>query len=108
MVAPVGDPAYATLRPTLKIANGHSVGDGLALHPSLTKLKARFDQGKVAIVRGVGYQPPDLSHFSSTDIWMHGWGGADARRRPAGSVATSTRSRTPSTSRCTASRCTAA
>ena len=75
MVAPVGDPKYATLRPTLKIANGHSVGGGLELHPSLVKLKARFDQNKVAIVRGVGYQPPDLSHFSSTDIWTHGWGG---------------------------------
>ena len=76
MVAPVADAAYAALRPTLKITNGHSIGGGLALHPSLTKLKARFDQGKVAVVRGVGYQPPDLSHFSSGDIWMHGWGGA--------------------------------
>jgi uncharacterized protein (DUF1501 family) len=75
MVVPSGDPAYAALRPTLAITNGLSVGDGLSLHPSLTALKARFDQGKVAIVRGVGYQPPDLSHFSSTDIWTHGWGG---------------------------------
>ena len=75
MVAPVADPAYASLRPTLKIAGGYDVGSGLALHPSLAELKGRFDQGKVAIVRGVGYQPPDLSHFSSTDIWMHGWGG---------------------------------
>ena len=76
MVAPVGDAAYAALRPTLKITNGLDVGSGLALHPSLAQLKGRFDQGKVAIVRGVGYQPPDLSHFSSADIWMHGWGGA--------------------------------
>ena len=76
MVAPVAAPAYATLRPTLKIANTLPVGSGLALHPALVKLKSRFDSGKVAIVRGVGYQPPDLSHFSSSDIWMHGWGGA--------------------------------
>jgi uncharacterized protein (DUF1501 family) len=75
MVAPVSDPEYAALRPTIKIANGHPVGSGLQLHPSLVKLKARFDQDKVAIVRGVGYQPADLSHFSSTDIWTHGWGG---------------------------------
>jgi hypothetical protein len=73
---PVTDAAYATLRPSLKITNGSRSAAGLALHPSLTKLKARFDQGKVAIVRGVGYQPADLSHFSSADIWMHGWGGA--------------------------------
>ena len=77
-VAPVGDHAYAALRPTLKIANGLPIGDGFALHPSFTKLKERFDQGKVAIVRGVGYQPSELSHFSSTDIWMHGWGGTTA------------------------------
>ena len=76
MVVPVGDAAYAGLRPVLKITNGHSVGNGFALHPSLVKLKTRFDEGKVAIVRGVGYQPADLSHFSSADIWMHGWGGA--------------------------------
>ncbi len=76
MVAPVSDPKYAQLRPTLKFSNGHPVGSGMQLHPSLVKLKARFDQDKVAIVRGVGYQPPDLSHFSSTDIWTHGWGGS--------------------------------
>jgi len=75
MVAPVDDPAYAALRPSLHVAHGHSVGDGFVLHPALTSLKARFDQGKVAIVRGVGYRPSDLSHFSSTDKWMHGWGG---------------------------------
>ncbi len=76
MVAPVSDPKYAALRPTIKIANGHPVGSDMQLHPALVKLKARFDQDKVAIVRGVGYQPPDLSHFSSTDIWTHGWGGS--------------------------------
>ena len=75
MVSPVTDPAYATLRPNLKIMNGYSVGEGLALHPAMVKMKARFDAGNVAIVRGVGYQPPDLSHFSSNDIWTHGWGG---------------------------------
>jgi len=75
MVAPLGDPAYVALRPTLHVTQGHSVGNGFALHPALTALKARFDQGNVAIVRGVGYRPSDLSHFSSTDTWMHGWGG---------------------------------
>ena len=75
MVAPVGNPNYNALRPTIKLTSGHPVGGGLQLHPSLVKLKARFDQDQVAIVRGVGYQPADLSHFSSTDIWTHGWGG---------------------------------
>lgn len=75
-VAPVGNSRYAQLRPSLRITNGLSIGSGLALHPALTKLKTRFDVGKVAVVQGVGYQPPDLSHFESQDIWMHGWGGS--------------------------------
>ena len=79
MVVPASSATYASLRPTLKITNGLSLPSGLALHPSLVKLKARFDAGKVAVVRGVGYQPPDLSHFTSSDIWMHGWGGSGAR-----------------------------
>ncbi len=68
-------PRTASLRNTLRITNGLSIGSGLVMHPALVKTKARFDQGKVAVVRGVGYKPPDLSHFTSTDIWMHGWGG---------------------------------
>jgi uncharacterized protein (DUF1501 family) len=75
-VVPIGNSAYNALRPTLKIANPLSVGGGLGLHPSFVKLKARYDQGKVAIVRGVGYNPADLSHFTSTDIWTQGWGGS--------------------------------
>ena len=39
------------------------------------KLKARFDQGDVAVVQGVGYPNPDLSHFTSMGIWMNGWAG---------------------------------
>jgi uncharacterized protein (DUF1501 family) len=49
------------------------------MHPSLAKTKQRFDNGRVAVVRGVGYNPPDLSHFESTDIWKHGWGGSGTR-----------------------------
>ncbi len=78
MIPPVGNGTYNTLRPTLEITNGLPIGGGLAMHPSLVKTKARFDNGHVAVVRGVGYNPPDLSHFTSGDIWMHGWGGGGA------------------------------
>jgi uncharacterized protein (DUF1501 family) len=76
MVVPFADPHYATLRSSLRITNPLPIGGGLGLHPSMPKLKARFDKGTVAVVRGVGYQPPDLSHFTSGDIWMRGWGGS--------------------------------
>ncbi|MEP7202895.1 MAG: DUF1501 domain-containing protein [Ilumatobacteraceae bacterium] len=40
------------------------------LHPSLSYTKQLWDAGQLAIVHGVGYPNPDLSHFSSMAIWM--------------------------------------
>ena len=40
------------------------------LHPSLSYTKQLWDAGQLAIVHGVGYPTPDLSHFSSMAIWM--------------------------------------
>jgi uncharacterized protein (DUF1501 family) len=48
----------------------------MELHPSLTTVKKHWDAGHVAIVQGIGYPFPDLSHFESMDIWMRGWAGA--------------------------------
>ena len=44
----------------------------VGLHPNLPYLKSLYDAGQVAIVQGVGYANPDLSHFSSMALWMHG------------------------------------
>ena len=41
------------------------------LHPSLTYTKQLWDAGQLAIVHGVGYPNPDLSHFTSMAIWMN-------------------------------------
>jgi uncharacterized protein (DUF1501 family) len=41
----------------------------LALNPVMTGLKSLWDAGRVAIVEGVGYPNPNLSHFASRDIW---------------------------------------
>src|SRR6185503_17531703 len=46
--------------------------------------KARFDQGDVAVVQGVGYPNPDLSHFTSMGIWMNGWAGGAQPGGPTG------------------------
>lgn len=40
------------------------------LHPSLGYTKRLWDAGQLAIVHGVGYPNPDLSHFTSMAIWM--------------------------------------
>jgi uncharacterized protein (DUF1501 family) len=73
-LAPVGDAAYARLRPQLALRADQvlPIAPGVGLHPSLRTVKARFDQGKVAIVRGVGQAGSDLSHFSSMANWMAG------------------------------------
>ena len=46
------------------------------LHPSLGYTKRLWDAGQLAIVHGVGYPNPDLSHFTSMAIWMAGKFGA--------------------------------
>ena len=40
------------------------------LHPNLGYTKRLWDAGQLAIVHGVGYPNPDLSHFTSMAIWM--------------------------------------
>ena len=72
-VVPFADPAYTTLRPTLGLTDGIHLDDSVALHPKLAKLAARYQAGHVAIVEGVGYPDPNLSHFASLASW---WAGA--------------------------------
>jgi uncharacterized protein (DUF1501 family) len=52
------------------------VGDGLGLHPNLANLKAKWDSGDVAIVRGVGHPDIDQSHFSCMAKVMAGTQGS--------------------------------
>ena len=44
----------------------------LALHPSLKGLKNLYEDGQLKIIRAVGYETQNYSHFRSTDIWMSG------------------------------------
>ena len=68
---PYADQAYYGARPTLAIprASVLPLDDAVGLHPSLTRLKARYDRGQMALVQGVSYPNPDRSHFRGTDIW---------------------------------------
>ena len=70
-VIPFGDPQYSKLRPSLGFAASDvlQLSDSVGLNPNLAKLKALYDQGKVAVVQGVGYPNPNRSHFRSMDIW---------------------------------------
>jgi uncharacterized protein (DUF1501 family) len=73
-VAPVSDPLYRKLRPTLALdpARTLPLADGLAFHPALRPLMPRWEAGELAIVQGVTYPNPNLSHFESMRIWQTG------------------------------------
>src|SRR5690348_3009609 len=77
-VCPIGQSAYSHIRPTIAVPKSKALqlSSAVALHPSLSRLKRQWDLGRLAVVQGVGYLNPDLSHFNSMDIWMRGWGGA--------------------------------
>jgi len=73
-VIPYQDSAYLQGRPTLGYQPDQVIAldDGLALHPNLKGMKALWDAKQLAVVRGVGYPNPVLSHFRSMDIWQTG------------------------------------
>src|SRR2546429_4327531 len=67
---PFQDGAYHDARPTLRQDQGVlTLNSQLGLHPNLKGLKASWDAGQLAIVQGVGYPNPNLSHFASMSIW---------------------------------------
>jgi uncharacterized protein (DUF1501 family) len=69
-VIPYQDGAYHDARPTLRQDQGVlTLNNQVGLHPNLKGLKASWDAGRLAIVQGVGYPSPNLSHFASMSIW---------------------------------------
>jgi uncharacterized protein (DUF1501 family) len=75
-LVPYSDSRYHALRPTLGFSDSELsntiIDSNFALHPSMTAIKALYDQGHVAISDGTGYPSPNLSHFTSMDIWHSG------------------------------------
>jgi uncharacterized protein (DUF1501 family) len=64
------------------------LNDRMGFHPEMGPFKNLYDQGKVAIIHGVGYHNSPRSHFRSMDIWhtcepdklgTEGWLGRTAR-----------------------------
>ena len=70
-VIPYTNPLYRDYRPTLAVAEDQviPINDELAFHPAMASLKKYWDEGKLAVILGVGYPHPSLSHFRSMDIW---------------------------------------
>jgi uncharacterized protein (DUF1501 family) len=70
-VVPYTNGLYYDFRPTVNIAaeNVLPIDDTFGFHPSMGPIKRLWDEGKVAIINGIGYPHPDRSHFRSMDIW---------------------------------------
>jgi uncharacterized protein (DUF1501 family) len=68
---PYSDPLYMDYRPVLKVEPEQvlAVNDQVGFHPAMAPLKALYDEGKVAVIQGIGYPNPIRSHFRSMDIW---------------------------------------
>lgn len=74
MIVPVDDGAYYDMHGSLAIPAGDAlpIGGGAAFNPALTNLHQMWSAGDVAVIEGVGYENPDLSHFNSMAYWMAG------------------------------------
>lgn len=70
-VIPYEDPLYMDYRPVLKVEPEDvlPLDDKVGLNPAMAPVKELYDQGKVAVIQGIGYPNPIRSHFRSMDIW---------------------------------------
>ena len=70
-IVPYGDAMYYTHRPTIGIKERDllKIDAHFGWHKSMRGLKKLYDEGKLAIVQGVGYDQPSFSHFTSMSFW---------------------------------------
>ncbi len=70
-IIPYNDPLYMDYRPVLGVAPEDvlAIDDKVGFHPAMAPIKDFYDQGKVAVIQGIGYPNPIRSHFRSMDIW---------------------------------------
>jgi uncharacterized protein (DUF1501 family) len=70
-VIPYGDPLYNDNRPNVRIPEDQvlPINDYIGFNPNMAPLKRLYDEGKVAVIQGIGYPTPNRSHFRSMDIW---------------------------------------
>ena len=71
-IVPIENDDYYRARPRLAIQKASTLPltNELGFHPSMHPLRGTYDNGDMAIIQGVGYDDPSLSHFRGTDIWM--------------------------------------
>jgi uncharacterized protein (DUF1501 family) len=70
-VVPYSDPLYFDNRPSVRVPAEQvlPINDAIGFNPTMEPLKKLYDEGKMAIIQGIGYPKPSRSHFRSMDIW---------------------------------------
>lgn len=70
-IVPYGDANYYRHRPTIGIREPDvlPIDERFGWHKSLRGMKDLYDDGRLAIVQGVGYDQPSFSHFTSISYW---------------------------------------
>jgi len=70
-VVPYGDHYYYDYRPNLQIPEDQvlAINNHVGFHPAMRPLKDLYDEGKVAVIQGVGFPNCNRSHFRSMDVW---------------------------------------
>jgi uncharacterized protein (DUF1501 family) len=70
-LVPYADPTYYELRPKLAIPRDQVVQltGAAGMHPALAPLLPFWKSRELAVLQGVGYPEPNLSHFRSIEIW---------------------------------------
>lgn len=70
LVAPVGDPFYAQIRPTIALAPSAVLNlDGFfGFHPGLAPLLPAYQAGRLAVVHATGSHDQSRSHFDAQDF----------------------------------------
>jgi uncharacterized protein (DUF1501 family) len=70
-IVPYGDDEYYDFRKTVHIDQESvlPVDGTYGFNSNLGPIKQLYDEGKVAVINGIGYDNPNRSHFRSMDIW---------------------------------------
>jgi uncharacterized protein (DUF1501 family) len=70
-LVPYADPGYYAARPKLAIARGDvlQLSDRVGFNPAMAALMPMWQKKEIAVLQGVGYPDPNLSHFRSIEIW---------------------------------------
>ena len=70
-LVPYNNGLYYDYRPTVHIEQDEvlKIDEEVGFRTSMEPIKRLWDEGKVAVINGIGYPNPNRSHFRSMDIW---------------------------------------